>query len=119
MLAQTGCTDVSQFFAQTQPQTSEMSAQTEPEIANHGANVQQTTQALDEFMEGQEQMVFQNDTYQTHKQTSEDKMSQIVKLVQTIHCLSQDNAKQTQQQPKQQRLTMEVQTAEALTALIA
>jgi hypothetical protein len=57
MLVQTGGTnaDVSQKFAQTEPENSGMSTQTEPESLDIGTCVLSMTQALDSFKDGQEQ----------------------------------------------------------------
>ena len=84
--------------------------QAEIEKVNLSAGLQQTTQALDKFKErqqtensraldrlkeGQEQTIVQNDTGQSCRQSndqpSEDGMSKIGRMVETIHFPSQDD----------------------------
>ncbi len=84
MLAQTGSTaEVSQNFVQTEPEFSDLSTQTEPErlelstqtepaLMDLGTNVMSMTQALDSFMDGQEQTGVNGVEGKTNNQMSLD-----------------------------------------------
>ena len=74
MLAQTGGNshDSQNFFAQTQPETSEISTQTETQIEDTSANVQQSMNFRGRFEEGQEHIGVQCDMHEIEKLEAHD-----------------------------------------------